>query len=467
MNFFVSKLKILAIGQKISTVCAAMLIFSLAILGSAWLTRAAVMGSPRLSKTTTAFMLAVASFPRRVIDVIDEFGGYGLPFSYRLLIPKEPDPGRASIGFPSSHDNGYLLFAGVDKQERSQVVKLISVATGADIIVWRPDWGKIAAASSPSMSRDGFDARGLLPTHPLLLANGAVVFTTGFSLVNIDICGKTEWVIPEDFHHSVEAAPDGTLWVPSVSSDGYAWNPGLGGRFRDDAITNVDGSGKVMRRISVAGILERNGLLSILLGSQGNSLNSDPVHLNQISIATRQSAFWKPGDLLLSLRNLSVLLVYRPSTDRVIWLKSGPWVNQHSAFFYGDSKVVLFNNNALPFLSGLGLGDVYLPPSFASGVMTYDFSTGEVHQPFEKMLMELGVRTIDQGRVQLLSDGGVFIEETRSARHLRFSPDRLLWARTNSFDSKTNGAVSWARYLTAEEAAPALRLIGSRSCKAR
>ena len=41
------------------------------------------------------------------------------------------------------------------------------------------------------------------------------------------------------------------------------------------------------------------------------------------------------NDLVISLRNLSTILVYRPST-KIKWLKTGPWINNHDAQYLGD-----------------------------------------------------------------------------------------------------------------------------------
>jgi hypothetical protein len=71
---------------------------------------------------------------------------------------------------------------------------------------------------------------------------------------------------------------------------------------------------------------------------------------------------------------------------------------------------------------------------------------------------------LDQGRGQILPDGGLFVEETDSGRLQRFLPDRLLRSRVNWYDGHHIGAVSWSRYLTAEQVREPLAAIAARKC---
>jgi hypothetical protein len=121
----------------------------------------------------------------------------------------------------------------------------------------------------------------------------------------------------------------------------------------------------------------------------------------------------------------------------------------------------VFNNNALVYSEA---ADAFLPPSGANGVSVYDFQTGEVSEPFKALLALSPVQTATQGRAQLLVDGGLFIEETQSGRHLRFTSRGLLWQRINYFDEQHLGALAWSRYLSADEAAIGLAALARAGC---
>ena len=73
----------------------------------------------------------------------------------------------------------------------------------------------------------------------------------------------------------------------------------------------------------------------------------DPFHLNSIFPAKIKKGFVEVGDLLLSLRHMSMLLVYRPSSGKIVWHQSGPWLNQHSAKFDDQGDIYVFDNNLI------------------------------------------------------------------------------------------------------------------------
>ena len=55
---------------------------------------------------------------------------------------------------------------------------------------------------------------------------------------------------------------------------------------------------------------------------------------------------WKKGDLFLSLRNVSAVLLYRPSTDQIVWMKRGPWIGQHDVDILDDHRIGIYDNAA-------------------------------------------------------------------------------------------------------------------------
>ena len=72
------------------------------------------------------------------------------------------------------------------------------------------------------------------------------------------------------------------------------------------------------------------------------------------------------------------------------------------------------------------------------------------------------LRSLTEGRVQPLADGGLFVEETNVGRHLRFSATKLMWSRINYYDARRIGLVTWSRYLTSQEGEALARAVASR-----
>ena len=72
----------------------------------------------------------------------------------------------------------------------------------------------------------------------------------------------------------------------------------------------------------------------------------DPIHLNDIEPVNFDSNHWLKGDIFLSIRSLSLIILYRPSTNKVIWYKQGPWRFQHDIDIIDEGTIAIFDNNA-------------------------------------------------------------------------------------------------------------------------
>ena len=117
-----------------------------------------------------------------------------------------------------------------------------------------------------------------------------------------------------------------------------------GDNFRDDGVVIISPEGKIIHSVGLTELFSKNNMLEIIYAA---GLETDPFHLNSVYPAEMNLGIVQKGDLLLSLRHQSMLLIYRPSTLKIIWYKIGPWVNQHSAKFDDNGKIYLFNNNVI------------------------------------------------------------------------------------------------------------------------
>ena len=115
--------------------------------------------------------------------------------------------------------------------------------------------------------------------------------------------------------------------------------------FKDDGISKISTDGKIMLQKSVSQILIENGYKHLLFGHQ--EFKSDPIHLNDIQPVLKDTKYFKKGDLFLSLRNLSFIILYRPSTNTIIKIISGPFSNQHDVDIINDKQISIFNNNTI------------------------------------------------------------------------------------------------------------------------
>lgn len=421
-------------------------------------------GGDRFSKSQANIILWVADFPLHVREAVVEVSemASGEPLAL-LMDRKKIEKSHWIRRFPAAEDPGYLLMSGVVPAVKHSAVQLIRISDGTIVSSWNPDWEAIFKQAGGSEKNVILGSpRSAMAVHPLLLADGDIVFNTGTFLVRMNPCGgKPVWVLNEISHHSNELGPDGTLWVPSVSEDGFEGNPYLRKKVRDDALAHISLDGRLLERLSFIRILRENGLQAMALGTSGDRLNVDPIHINEIQVASRSSKYWQQGDLLISSSHLSTVFLYRPSSGQIVWWQTGPWMNQHSTNFVGDHQISVFDDNVI---AGVAAEHAFLSPTDTNRVLLYDFVTKKVSQPFAALLDEARPITPTQGRAEILPDGGLFVEETVYGRHLRFTQDGLLWSRVNDYDAQRIGMVAWSRYLTADEARGPLQALAAKQC---
>ena len=168
---------------------------------------------------------------------------------------------------------------------------------------WLPDVAAINAHSRfqsaiVNLYRDKSVDR-MRPMHPMLLANGDLLIHDNTPLSRIDGCGRPRWVIDGIFHHSLERAADGTLWIPYRLTRSNV--PGVGAKFADEALAQVDEKGRLIRVERLIEILDRNDLGGLW---RGRPYEEDPFHLNDIEPVLTSGPYWQRGDVILSLRNM-------------------------------------------------------------------------------------------------------------------------------------------------------------------
>src|SRR5690606_7627779 len=115
-------------------------------------------------------------------------------------------------------------------------------------------------------------------------------------------------------------------------------------RFVEDGIAKLSPSGKILLTRSLPRILKDNGLAHLF---EGYPYNDDPFHLNDIEPVPGSGPNWARGDVFLSIRNLSLVALYRPSTGRILWWRQGPWLSQHDVTILDDHRIGIIDNHAV------------------------------------------------------------------------------------------------------------------------
>ena len=123
----------------------------------------------------------------------------------------------------------------------------------------------------------------------------------------------------------------------------------------------------------------------------GETPTDDPMHLNDIQPVLTNGPYWKKGDVFISLRSQSMLMLYRPSTNKVLWYQQGPWLQQHDVDIVDNHTIAVFSNNNT--LVGMkGTNQIYM----------YDFQSKKITEPFKTAFATLKIRTETEGLYNLI-----------------------------------------------------------------
>ena len=344
--------------------------------------------------------LAIAEMPREISILVKFVRGDGL-----ALDKKFP----AQIGFEGkpNQQQAYLLLSRYDKGLQEGVVELVDLTNFDVLHTWNPDIDYFNSmvekeADFKFLDRDQNNRRALL-LHPLLMPDGGLVFSRG-PLRKINACSDLIFQVTNDFyHHSVEVDIDGNIWASSyLNPRTYPENEvgeksRLDGGYSEDAIVKLTPTGKILFEKSVSQIFEENGL-EYLLNSIGTNFNRDPTHLNDIQPVYSDSKHWKQGDVFLVLSHQSMVVLYRPSLNKIIWKGTGKYFHPHDVDVLNDSQISVFNNNAKFFFNGSSVDG-------HNEIIVYDFDDDKYFKYMKNSLIQTDVRTTTQGRARFYLTG--------------------------------------------------------------
>ena len=351
--------------------------------------------------------------------------------------------------------SGYLLLSRIDGTNRRPVVELVDLSTYETAHTWSYAPEELLAGAKRDWKNVNYTLwtnERFRTVHPILLEDGGLfVHSHGSPLMGMDRCGQRRSLYENVlYHHSTMTAPDGTIWASARLEP-----PTLAKAetFRDDAILQMTEAGEVLFLKSVAEILAENGYLHLLF--KAYEYSDDPIHLNDVEPVPGDGPFWQAGDVFLSLRNLSMIVLYRPSTNEIIWEKQGPWLAQHDVDVIDESTIGIFNNNVADY----GRGQVI---DGSSTISFYDFATGDVTEPFGEAMAAADIWAPSNGLFDMTESGHVMVEEDTSGRILIFAPDGTLLSEY--INRAADGGVyrlGWSRYIPASTAEAVRASIGS------
>ncbi len=275
------------------------------------------------------------------------------------------------------------------------------------------------------------------PHGTIITPEGDIVFSyESCGMVRLDRCGKPVWPASSEVtHHSPEWAEDGSVTI----SGGYPVDPATSqipwpftGPYWEDTIDRFGPDGKLLLRKAFTELLIENGLQAQLTatGDDRPWLNGE-FHVNNVEQLSAALApdfpMFATGDLLISARNLNMLLVTDAEVKTIKWWKIGPWIRQHDPDFQPGGRITLFDNHNDGTADGSrGGGSRIWSVNPATDEMVTLYG-GRADQP---------LFSPERGTHQVLPDGQIMITEAEQGRSLQVTPSgEIVWEFINRFDA--------------------------------
>jgi hypothetical protein len=277
------------------------------------------------------------------------------------------------------------------------------------------------------------------PVNPIKIGK-EIIFTLGSVLFKYDISKGTYKAYEGHYHHSIELFQDSLIYVCILGNDTLL--------NMNDAIMimNLNTMKPVFEK-SISEILVENNYQGLLYGTsrikKAVSSSKDIIHINDIQPVRRKTNFAEIGDILISMRHLSTVMLYRPHTNKILWLSQGPWFNQHDVDVINDNEIGVYNNNYIR--------DIGFYKNESSHIITYNFKTQQYGTLIKKTFEKYHIKSKFSSRFEILDNGNIFIEDSPCGTYYLINPEGELIAR-KSFRYKNilTSMGMWARPYTSK-----------------
>jgi hypothetical protein len=335
---------------------------------------------------------------------------------------------------------------GADDQVTISVFDAQAKVLNKVIVDWFEIWpdAQHLPASAVPRAQPGTHIHGIA-----MLPDGDVVFNfEQLGLVRISACGEVVWKLPYRTHHSVTVDENGDLWVPGqiTHAEKLKDYPNHIPPFREPVVLKVSPDGEILQEIPVFEVLIKNDLRAYMHLVTPNNLNTivtgDTLHFNDVEVfsSALEEGVFRHGDIMISLRNVSTVLVFDPETFEIRYLQTGGFTRQHDPDFIDGNTISVFDNNHIA-PQNFGQQSRILVLSADSGESTVWYE-GTAAEPFYTAIM---------GKSQWLEDNNLLVTDSQSGRAFQLNAEReIVWEFINLVDDGVVGLVEEVQRLPAE-----------------
>ena len=246
----------------------------------------------------------------------------------------------------------------------------------------------------------------------------------GFGLIKLDRDSNLIWANDLAFHHDVFVDDEGLIYglthelmvLPRI----HEYEP-----LKLDSITILTDDGRLVRQVPLLEAFERSPYASFLgtMPEFGDVFHTNTIEVLDGTQAHRSPAFAK-GNILISVRHMSVIAIVDTEAEQVVWALAGQWKGQHQPTFLEQGNILLFDNHG----HGGRTKVIEFDPFTQAIVWSYD---GSPQTPLYSHTC---------GSNQRLPNGNTLITESNQGRALEVTPDRrVAWEYFTPHRAGENG----------------------------
>ncbi len=252
-----------------------------------------------------------------------------------------------------------------------------------------------------------------------------LVIFAGLGIAKLDVDSKVIWAAPAEgsekpvAHHDLEIQPNGDILALTRFPRLVEWinrkHPIL-----DDFITLYGPDGEKKKQISLAEAFERSVYREVILDNRKK--RGDIFHTNSIQSLDGSVAHVNPrfgsGNILLSMRHMSLLAVLDPKEQEIVWARRGPYEQQHDAEVLANGNLLLFDNGPSAREDSRA---IELDPGTLA--LRWEYAGSEAEPLWSKTC----------GTVQRLGNGNTLVVESDNGRAIEVTRDGdVVWEFVNA-----------------------------------
>jgi outer membrane protein assembly factor BamB len=280
----------------------------------------------------------------------------------------------------------------------------------------------------------------------------------GYGLVRIDKDSQLVWKYLEQAHHDVDIGEDGRIYALTheIRDNEYRDFPQLAVPRIDDFVVVLSPDGQELQKVSIADALIDSPyarlLTRVVWYTKGDYLHNNGIDVVEADAAAALALgpFVRPGQVLLSIREIDTIALLDLEQERIAWALRGPWLAQHDPDILANGNMLLFDNLG-NFLDAAG-NDAE-GGGGRSRIIEFDPATTEIvwqyagtpEEPFESDV---------RASQERLANGNTLVTEETGGRIIEVTPDgEIVWEFVNPVRAEGRGEnggdmipiVSWAQ----------------------